>query len=262
MEWLGKKTTAFLDEVGRLSFLGRDFLYWAFLAPLAGKRNFRRVAFAQQLVFMGNDSLFIVFLVALSVGAVLALQGAYQLNQFGAVLYTGALVSVSMARELGPIITATVIAGRVGASITAELGTMKVQEEVDALVTMGIPPIPMLVVPRILAMMVMLPCLTILCLAIGIFGGYLIGTLSLGIDGDQFLHASFNALAAKDILTGIAKSFIFALLVGLIATYKGLAVEGGAEGVGKATTQSVVLSIISIIIADCISTAIFFYVFP
>lgn len=259
---IGEKTFNFLGEIGRLSFLVRDFIYWTFAAPIAGRKGLRRSAFAEQLVFIGNESLMIVFLVAASVGAVLALQAAYQLKQFGAVMYTGALVSVSMARELGPIVTAIVIAGRVGASITAQLGTMKVSEEVDALTTMGIPPIPFLVVPRLLAMLVMLPCLTILSFAIGILGGLLIGTLGLGLEGALFLHQSFNAMVPKDILTGVAKSFVFAALVGAIASYKGLSVKGGAEGVGRATTESVVYSIISIIVADCFCTALFYYVFP
>ncbi|MFA6599786.1 MAG: ABC transporter permease [Candidatus Omnitrophota bacterium] len=259
---LGAKTQAALIELSRMRDLAASFLYWSLVAPFAGKRGLRRESFAHQLCFMGNQSLFIIFLVSASVGAVLALQAAYQLKQFGALLYTGALVSVSMSRELGPIVTAIVVAGRVGASITAELGTMKVSEEVDALTTMGIPPVPYLVVPRILAMLVMLPCLTVLSFAIGIFGGYLIGVVSLGIDANLYLKASFDALASKDILTGVAKSFVFALLVGIIATYSGLAVEGGAEGVGKATTRSVVASIIAIIVADGICTAVFFYVFP
>ncbi len=259
---LGKKTEAAFVELSRMYGLVKSFLHWAILAPLRGKKALRRESFFHQLIFMGNESFFIVFLVSLSVGAVLALQAAYQLKQFGALLYTGALVSVSMTRELGPIVTAIVLAGRVGASIAAELGTMKVQEEVDALTTMGIPPVPYLVVPRILALAVMLPCLTIMSFAIGILGGYLIGVVSLGIDANLYLKASFDALAAKDIYTGIVKSFVFALLVGVICTYNGLAVEGGAEGVGKATTKSVVASIIAIILADGICTAIFFYVFP
>jgi phospholipid/cholesterol/gamma-HCH transport system permease protein len=257
----GKTTHSFLAEVGKLSDLAKNFFYWTFVAPASGKRGLRKQSFFDQLTFMGNESLFIVILVAASVGAVLALQAAYQLKEFGAIMYTGALVSVSMTRELGPIVTAIVIAGRVGASITAELGTMKVSEEVDALTTMGIPPIPFLVVPRILAMIVMLPALTILSFAIGLFGGYLVGTFGLQLDGTLFLNNSLNALVPKDILTGVAKSFIFAILVGLISTYKGLSVHGGAEGVGRATTESVVLSIIAIIVSDCVSTAVFFYVF-
>ncbi|MBI4115925.1 MAG: ABC transporter permease [Candidatus Omnitrophica bacterium] len=259
---VGRNTQLLLIEVGRLSNLARHFLYWTFAAPLAGKQGLRRHSFVQQLIFMGNESVFIVFLVTASVGAVLALQAAYQLRQFGAVLYTGALVSVSMTRELGPIVTSIVIAGRVGASITAEIGTMKVQEEVDALTTMGIPPVPFLVVPRILAIAIMLPCLTALGDLIGIFGGYLIGISGLGLDSNLYLRQTFEALIPKDILTGIAKSFVFAILIGLISTYKGLSVEGGAEGVGRATTESVVLSIIAIIVSDCICTGVFYYIFP
>lgn len=259
---VGRKSRFFFVEVARLSLLFQNAFYWSFLAPLAGKPGLRRENFSSQLLFMGNQSFLIVALVSASVGAVLALQAAYQLRQFGALIYTGGLVSVSMARELGPVVTAIVISGRVGASVTAELGTMKVQEEIDALTTMGIPPLPFLAVPRILALLVMLPCLTVLGLAVGVFGGFLIGTLGLGISAGLYLQESFDALVPKDILTGLAKSFAFALLVGLISCYKGLSVEGGAEGVGRATTQSVVLSIISIIVADCLLTALFFYVFP
>ncbi len=259
---VGRKSHLFFAEVARLANLVQSFLYWAFFAPLAGRRGLRRETFARQLVFIGNESLPIVALVTLAIGAVLALQAAYQLKQFGAVLYTGGLVSVSMVRELGPVVTAIVIAGRVGASITAELGTMKVQEEIDALTTMGIPAIPYLVVPRIIAIALMLPCLNILGDIVGMLGGYLIGTFGLGMNSDLYIQENFKTLAHKDVWTGLAKSFLFALLIGFISNYKGLTVQGGAEGVGRATTQSVVLSIIMIIVADCVLTAIFYYVFP
>ena len=262
LESIERKVNPFFIEIARLTRLSQNFLYWTLIAPVVGKRGLRRHSFVEQLVFMGNESIFIMFLVSASVGAVLALQAAYQLKQFGAVLYTGALVSVSITRELGPLVAAIVIAGRVGASITAEIGTMKVQEEIDALTTMGIPPVPFLVVPRILAIVITLPCLTILGNAIGMFGGFLIGVIGLGIEPATYLHKSFDALVQKDIITGIVKSFVFASLIGIISTYKGLSVEGGAEGVGRATTQSVVLSIISIIVADCLCTGIFYYAFP
>lgn len=257
---LGKQAHAFLAEIGRLSFLTKDFLYWGFLAPLRGKKGLRRHLLARQLVFAGNESIFIVMLVSLSVGAVLALQAAYMLRQFGALLYTGSLVSVAMTRELGPIITAIVIAGRVGASITAELGTMKVQEEIDALTTMGIPPVPFLVVPRVLGLLVMLPCLTIISYAVGMIGGYLIGAVGLDIDSSLYLRGNFDALVPKDMYTGLAKSVVFSLLIGAISTYTGLNVRGGADEVGRATTQCVVMSIISIIVADGLCTAFFYYV--
>lgn len=259
---VGKTTHLCVIEIARVFYLVRDFHYWGFFAPIQGKRGIRREAFAKQLFFMGNESFLIVALVSASVGAVLALQAAYQLKQFGAILYTGALVSVSMARELGPVVTAIVIAGRVGAAITAELGTMKTAEEIDALTTMGIPPVPFLVVPRIFSLAIMLPCMTIISYAVGMLGGYVIGVFGLGINSALYIQANFDALVPKDMLTGLAKSFVFAFLIGFIATHCGLQVKGGAEGVGRATTQSVVASIIAIILADGLCTAIFFYVFP
>lgn len=259
---IGRTTNNVFIEASRLAGLLRDSLYWTFVAPFAGKKSMRRRLLIYQVLFMGNQSFVIVALVTASVGAVLALQAAYQLNQFGALIYTGALVNVSMARELGPVVTAIVIAGRVGASVTAELGTMKVQEEVDALTTIGISPIPYLVVPRVMALMITLPCLTILGDAVGMLGGLLIGSLGLGIPAGLYWETAFNALVHKDILSGIAKSVVFALLIGLNATYQGLSVDGGSESVGRATTQSVVFSIIAIILADCVCTALFFYVFP
>lgn len=259
---IGRSTHQTLVETSRLSALFRDSVYWTFVAPFSGKKSLRRHLIVHQLLFMGNQSFVIVALVTASVGAVLALQAAYQLNQFGALIYTGALVNVSMARELGPVVTAIVIAGRVGASITAELGTMKVQEEVDALTTIGIPPVPYLVVPRVLALMITLPCLTILGDAIGMLGGFAVGTLGLNIPAGLYWETSMNALVHKDILSGIAKSVVFALLIGINATYQGLSVSEGSESVGRATTQSVVFSIIAIILADCLCTALIYYVFP
>lgn len=259
---VGKQTHSFFTSVSQVTHLVKSVFYWGIIAPITGKRGIQRENLGNQLVFMGNESVFIVCLVSASIGAVLALQAAYQLKQFGAIIYTGSLVAVSIARELGPVVTAIVIAGRCGASITAELGTMKVAEEVDALKTMGIPPIPYLIVPRILAILVMTPCMTILSFAVGMLGGYLIGTLGLGINSGLYIQASFDALVAKDILSGLAKSVVFSLLVGFIAAYYGLNVKGGADGVGRATTAAVVASIISIIVADGFCTAVFFYVFP
>lgn len=259
---LGRKSHGVAVETSRISRLVRDSLYWVFVAPFSGKRNLRRHLIVSQIIFMGNESFWITALVTAAVGAVLALQAAYQLKDFGAIIYTGALVNVSMARELGPVVTAIVMAGRVGASVTAELGTMKVQEEVDALTTIGISPLPYLVVPRVLAMMIALPCLTIFGDAIGMLGGLLIGVFGLDIPAGLYWQAGFDALVHKDVTSGILKSVVFAALIGINATYQGLTVEGGSESVGRATTQSVVFSIIAIILADCLCTAIIFYVLP
>lgn len=216
----------------------------------------------QQVVLMGLDSLPIICLVGASVGMVLALQGSYQLKQIGGVLYTGRLVSVSMTRELGPLVAAIVIAGRVGARIAAELGTMKVSEEVDALSTMGLNPISYLVAPRTISLMIALPCLTVFAIAMGMLGGLLIGVFALGINGYLYWDSNFDALVVADLYGGLFKSFVFALLVALVSCHQGLSVEGGAEGVGKATTAAVVISVVLIIVADCITTAVICYVLP
>lgn len=259
---LGAKSDRFFIEVARVSRLVADSFRWGWIYFTGRKSKVVREAFARQLVVIGNNSFGIVALVAASIGAVLALQGAYQLKQFGALLYTGGLVSLSMTRELGPVVTAIVISGRIGARITAELGTMKVQEELDALTTMGIPIIPFLALPRLMAIMIMLPCLTALADIIGMLGGYVIGTMGLGIPSGLYVQKSLDMLISKDVVTGIIKSFVFAVLIGFISVHKGFSVDEGAEGVGKATTESVVLSIIAIIVADCLCTAIFYYLFP
>ena len=226
------------------------------------KKVIKRPHVFHQMVLMGVDSLGIVCLVGASVGAVLALQGAYQLKLFGAVIYTGCLVNVSMARELGPLIAAIVLSGRIGARMAAELGTMKVSEEVDALKTMGLNPIAYLVVPRCIALMVMLPCLTVVANWMGILGGYLVGVYGVGINPDLYLAKGYDAMVLKDIFTGMTKSVIFAFLIALVSCHQGLSVEGGAEGVGKATTQAVVISIVLIIVVDCLATGVFYYAFP
>ncbi len=232
------------------------------LFPGSAKRALRTDAVFHQMMLSGVDSIPIICLVGASMGMVLALQGAYQLKQFGAVMYTGSLVSVSVARELGPLMAAIVIAGRIGARMAAELGTMKVQEEVDALTTMGLEPIRFLVVPRCLSLCFMLPCLVILMDVVAMIGGFAIGVLSVGITPDLYIAKSFDALVLKDIYTGLAKSFLFAGLIGLVSCHEGLSVEGGAHEVGHATTQAVVTSIVLIIVVDCLATAIFYYALP
>ncbi len=228
----------------------------------AAKKTTRHNAVFHQMVLSGVDSLPIICLVGCSMGMVLALQGAYQLKQFGAVMYTGSLVSVSVARELGPLMAAIVIAGRIGARMAAEIGTMKVQEEVDALTTMGLDPIRFLVVPRCLALCFTLPCLVIVTDVVAMIGGFVIGVLSVGINPDLYIAKSFDALVLKDIYTGLAKSFLFAALIGLVSCHQGLSVEGGADEVGRATTQAVVTSIVLIIVVDCLATAVFYYALP
>ncbi|MFA5094260.1 MAG: ABC transporter permease [Candidatus Omnitrophota bacterium] len=233
-------------------------LYWLFFAPFRGKFIGRRYIFAQ-MVFAGVQSLLIVFFVALFIGMVLAMQGAYQLNQLGAVKFVAALISVSMCREIGPILIALVVAGRVGSAIAAELGTMKVTEQIEALETMALNPIRFLVVPRFLALIVMLPALTIMGDLIGMIGGYIVGVYNLKINPGLYIKTNFEFLVMKDVMTGLLKSVVFGMIIALIGCYEGLNTKGGAEGVGRSTTMSVVISFILIILADAVLTGIFYF---
>lgn len=235
-----------------------ETLWWAILGPLKGKAAKREGIFSQ-MVFAGVDSFIIVFFVAFFTGVVIAMQSAYQLSRFGANIFVAPMVSVGLARELGPVLTALVVAGRVGAAIAAELGTMKVTEQIEALDTMALNPIRFLVVPRFLALLVMLPCLTILADLIGIFGGFLVGVFNLRLDPYRYITFSFQFMQWKDVWTGLVKSVVFGITIAMIGCYMGLKTKGGAEGVGKATTSSVVTSFVLIILFDCILTGLFYF---
>lgn len=233
-------------------------LYWLFMGPF--KKKFpKRQGIFEQMVFAGIQSVVIVFFVALFTGIVIAMQSAYQLSKLGATIYVAAMVSVSMARELGPVLTSLVVTGRVGAAITAELGSMKVSEQIEALETMALNPVRFLVVPRFLALIIMLPCLTIFSDIIGVAGGFLVGVFNLGLNPYRYIDFSFDYMVWMDVWTGIIKSFIFAIIISIIGCYMGLNTRGGAEGVGKATTISVVTSFILIILFDCVLTGIFYF---
>jgi phospholipid/cholesterol/gamma-HCH transport system permease protein len=250
---IGKKITSAFLYVGSVSVLTAKSFYFTFKPPFKIRHVF------QQANFVGVNSFLIVSLIALFTGVVLALQSAYALQRFSGEVYVAGLVALSMTRELGPVLTALVIAGRVGAAISAELGTMKVTEQIDALRTLATNPIKYLVVPRLVALVFMLPILTIYADAIGIFGGYMVGVWKLGIGSSMYLKMSFDSLVFKDIFTGLFKSVIFALIIAIIGCYEGLTTEGGAEGVGKSTTLAVVISFILIIASDCLFTAFFYF---
>ncbi|MDO8603234.1 MAG: ABC transporter permease [Candidatus Omnitrophota bacterium] len=258
-EWinsLGIKALNFFIYIGGIFNLMVSTVFQALIPP------FRKKEWVIQMYKIGVMSFPIVFLVAFFTGMVLALQSAYQLTKMNAQMYISSLVALSMLRELGPVLTALVIAGRVGASITAELGTMKVSEQIDALRTLAANPVKYLVVPRFLALCIMLPLLTIYADFIGIIGGYMIGVYKLLIGSTIYWKMTFDTLAFKDIFTGLFKSFIFAVIICVVACYEGFVTEGGAEGVGKATTRSVVISFILVIAADCLFTALFYFIFP
>ena len=214
-----------------------------------------------QMDMIGIKSLPIVLLVGPFTGMVLALQSAYQMQRMSAEMYIASLVSLSMVRELGPVLTALVIAGRVGASITAELGTMKVTEQIDALEALATSPVKYLVVPRFLALLIMLPLLTVYADIMGILGGYVIGVFKLGIGSNMYWRMTYDPLVFKDVFTGLIKSVAFGIVIAIIACYQGINTEGGAEGVGRSTTLAVVISFIMIIATDCFFTALFYFAF-
>ncbi len=255
VEYLGREYLIFLRFIGGLSALSLETVTGIFRR----KPNVLRIL--QQAKRIGVESLPLVSLIAAFQGVILALNTAYQLQRIGSEMYIAGIVSLSMLRELGPVITALILAGRVGAAITAEIATMQVTEQVDALKTLATEPVGYLVVPRFLAMTLMLPILTLYADAVGIFGGYLICVNKLNIASQLYLNITFDSLLFKDLFSGLIKAIFFGMIIALVSCFEGFGVSGGAEGVGKATTRCVVASFILIIAADCLFTAIFYFIF-
>ncbi|MEM9400044.1 MAG: ABC transporter permease [Verrucomicrobiota bacterium] len=235
-------------------------LYWLFVAPLRGYM-FSISATIEQMVKIGVEALTMSSLTGFSVGLTLAMQSAKEMAKLGASEYVPDLVCLTLLRELGPMLIAVIVIGRSGSAVTAELGTMKVSEEIEALSVMGINPIRFLIIPRFIAMLLMLPVLTILGDCVAMFGAWLICALTLDMSVATYILRSIEKAGNWDLYVGLIKSFVFAWLVITIACNAGLEVRGGAAGVGKATTNSVVYSLLAMLIANAILTAIFFIVF-
>ncbi len=250
--WLGNICLSLLQEMGKLLLLFLEAIIWLFRPP------FRFRLFVKQLEFVGVNSLFVVLLTGLFTGMVLALQTYYAFRLFSAESLVGATVALSMTRELGPVITALMVTGRAGSAIAAEIGTMRVTEQIDALTVMAISPVQYLVVPRILAGVIMLPLLTILSDFVGIVGGYLVGVKILGINSGLFINKIYECVDVDDLYNGLIKAAFFGLILTLVGCYKGFYTRGGAEGVGKSTTQSVVLASVLILMFDYVLTALMF----
>ena len=255
LERWGGSMVSGLTAVGAFMQLLADTLFGALIAPLQ-RRLPPPGATTEQAVRIGVEAGPIVMLIGFLMGLIMAFQAAYQLRQFGANIFVANLVGVSMVRELGPLMTAIIVAGRSGSAIAAELGTMTVGEEIDALRTMGIDPIRFLVVPRLYAITVTQPALSLFSMALGILGGFLIAIFFLDLSAAAYLKQTVSALSLADLLTGLAKSVCFAWVIVMIGCHTGLRITGGAVGVGRATTISVVASIFSIIIVDSIFTTL------
>ena len=237
--------------VGELTDLAVQTMQQARRGPI------ERPLLMQQLEQIGVRSISIVVITSAFIGMVLALQTAYALEDFGGKLFIGTIVSLSLVRELAPVLMSLMVGGRVGAGITAEIGTMKVTEQIDALRALATNPVRKLVVPRVLATTLMFPLLTIISCALGILGGMLIAVANLHLSANFYLRSVVESVAYNDLASGIGKTFFFGFAISLIACYNGLRTSGGADGVGRATTTTVVTGAITVLIMDFFLTKLF-----
>lgn len=244
------------NYVGESTLLLAETLRWT-LRPGAWRAS--RVL--GQIERIGWRSLPIVSFIALTIGMAVAYQTAYQMQQFGfgTYIYTASFSALMLFREIGPVLTGLIVAGRVGAAITAELGTMQITQQVDALRALATDPVKYLVVPRFIALLVALPLLTLYADVIGLLGSYIVGTTQLDIGSQLYIHMSQTLLSLKDLWTGLVKSVVFAVIIGVVSCHEGFRTRGGAEGVGRSTTWSVVIASTLIIAADAFFTAVFYF---
>ena len=253
---VGEKAYDFKERFLEALYLTSDIAYWSIIGMFSGK-NRRKGSVAQQAIVIGVDALPIIGLLSFIIGLILALQSAAQLRQFGANIFVADLLAISMVREMGPMMTAIIVAGRSGSSFASEIATMKVTEELDALKMMSINPLRYVVAPKMLAITVCMPLLVTLAIIIGILGGLVIAMTYLNLSAYSYLHECFTILAFKDLSLSLVKSIVFSWVIVVIGSYYGFQVEGGAEGVGKATTNAVVSSIFAVILIDVIFSLIY-----
>ncbi len=252
---IGSKVIEFTEAWGEAwIFLWRTLL--AIFSP-----PFRFHLFMQQMLNIGANSTFVIMLIGGFTGAVLAVQGEYSLSKFGATAFTGSAVALSLIRELGPVLTALMVIGRAGSAITAELGIMKITEQVDALRSMAVDPMKYLMAPRLLAGIVSMPLLASLFITVGIGGGYLVGVGVLGLSPGTFLSEMQASVGSIDVYSGLIKSVVFGLIFGWVCCYKGYTSGFGAVGVNRATTQSVVNASVAVLVVDYFLTSILTRVF-
>ncbi len=238
--------------MGRIVLLFISVLGWMFRPPLRLRLIFK------QMEFVGVRSIFVVVLTGMFTGMVMALQGYHGFRMFSAEGMVGATVALGMTRELGPVLTSLMVTARAGSAMAAEIGTMKVTEQVDALYVMAANPIQYLIVPRVIAGVIMVPFLTVISDFVGIVGGYFVGVGLLNINAGIFMKNITKMVELSDIFNGLVKAACFGLILSLVGCYKGFHTTGGAEGVGRATTEAVVLASITILISDYFLTALMF----
>jgi len=257
IEELGQKIVEFWEAAGDLLLLISETIYWSVIA-LWRADGHRKGGVEAQALAIGVGALPVVATISFLVGLVLALQSAAQLRQFGANIFVADLIAISMTREMGPLMTAILLAGRSGSAIAAEIATMQVNEEIDALRTMGLNPVRYVVVPKVWGILLTAPLLSIMATVIGIAGGFVIAVSTLDLSPQAFFTEAAGALQLVDIISGIVKSLVFAVLIVILAAFYGFRVKGGPEGVGRVTTTSVVVSIFAVIVADAVLGLLFY----
>ncbi len=265
------RTPGLLESVGeQAGQLGEALLeylllcadvYWYGMRGLIRRRDIRWSVVGYEMAAMGSQALGVVGLISFLIGGTIALQSAAQLRQFGANIFVADLIGVSITRELGPLMAAIVVAGRSGSAVAAELGTMVVSEEIDALRTMGLSPVRFLVLPKFIAITITQPLLTVLADLLGIAGGFLVAVLYLDVGPEPFVERLMSSLYLKDLMVGLIKSVIFAQLIVSIGALYGLRTRGGADAVGRSATMSVVASIFAVIVADAVASLTFYFTF-
>jgi phospholipid/cholesterol/gamma-HCH transport system permease protein len=255
IERIRARANAWFLHLGALSDLAAQTIQQIRRGPL------ERPLVMAQLDQIGVRSISIVVITSAFIGMVLALQTAYSLADFGGKLFVGKVVSLSLVRELAPVLMSLMVGGRVGAGITAELGTMKVTEQIDALRALATNPVRKLVVPRVIATTVMFPLLTVISCALGILGGMLIAVTNLNLSANYYLRSVIQSVSYNDLASGVGKTFFFGFAVALIACFNGLRTSGGADGVGRATTTTVVSGAITVLIMDFFLTKLFIFLF-
>jgi phospholipid/cholesterol/gamma-HCH transport system permease protein len=259
LDSVGKGTLNQLDYVGSL-----NIQLWATLRamvtalPFVGNR-YRWKATVRQMLEIGVDALPMVALMAVCTGFILAMQGASELRRFGAIHYVIDLVAVGFTRELGPLLTAIAVSGRSGSAFAAEIGTMEVTEEIDALRVMALEPIEFVLAPKYLAALVAVPCLTIVSNLSGILAGGLFMFFSTRLGPMLYLHYALSSIALRDVISGLIKSVAFATIIAHVGCLEGFRVRGGPDAVGRSTTSAVVRSTFLVVIADAVFTAIFYF---
>ncbi len=252
VETIGRGAKRFVEEAGGLTLTFFSAFRLAWVRPF-GIQNLLR-----QMETIGVGSIPVALITAAFTGMVLALQSHTGFSRFNAESLVGTVVALSMTRELGPVLTGLIVAGRAGAAMAAELGTMQVTEQIDALATMGVNPVKYLISPRLLASLIMLPILTALSDIVGVVGGFLVSVYLLDANAGVYRRRTTQYLELNDIMSGIMKAAVFGVIIATVSCYKGFSTKGGAEGVGRATTSAVVVSELSILIANYFLTALMF----